>query len=134
MIIWGFLSVLWPLTYMKIHVIFSFYLQYYKIMGIYGGAILTAIVGVMFLYSIASESASATYPLVYLLVNPVLILISYMYYETAHAFYLPQYVELPNKVEPKDDIPEEEEEEVIEEPEEPKDDTSPFVDFLLVTI
>ena len=90
MFIWGFLTFLWPLTYMQIHVIYSFYLQYYQIMGIYGGVALTGIVGAMFLYSVLAQSADATYAVLYLLVNPILIAISYLYYETAHAYYIPQ--------------------------------------------
>ena len=34
MFIWGFLAVLWPLTYFKIDIIYTFYLAYYETMGL----------------------------------------------------------------------------------------------------
>ena len=103
-------------------------------MGIYGGVALTGIVGAMFLYSVLAQSADATYAVLYLLVNPVLIAISYLYYETAHAYYIPQTRIVRKEVpeEKEEEEVEEEEEEVIEEEEE--DDNSPFVEFLLVTM
>ena len=81
-------------------------------MGIYGGVALTGIVGAMFLYSVLAQSADATYAVLYLLVNPVLIAISYLYYETAHAYYIPQ-TRIVRK-----EVPEEKEEEEVEEEEE----------------
>merc|ERR1719266_2639985 len=129
--IFGFMSILWPLTYLQIQVIESFYLTYYLNAGIYVAGALTAIIGAMFLYAALSVSSDAyTYLFMYIILNPALVYLSYLFYETAHAYYIPQ-VRLIEKV-PVTEEEEEEEEDLPEE--EPEDDNSPFVDFLLVTI
>ena len=138
--IYGFLSILWPLTYLQIQVIESFYLTYFLNAGIYVAGGLTVIIGAMFLYAALSGSSAAyTYFFMYIILNPALVYLSYLFYETAHAYYIPQ-VRVIEKVpvieeEPEEEPEEEEEEEKEELPEEePEDDNSPFVDFLLVTI
>ena len=138
--IYGFLSILWPLTYLQIQVIESFYLSYYMTAGIYVAAGLTALIGALFLYAALTVSSDAyTYFFLSIILNPALIYVSYLFYETAHAYYIPQ-VRLIEKVPViEEEIEEEEEEEEVEEEEElpeeePDDDISPFVDFLLVTI
>ena len=107
-------------------------------MGIYGGAALTGLVGVMFLYSILAQSADATYAVLYLLMNPALIFISYLYYETAHAYYIPQtHIVRKEKVEEEEEEEEEDkkdEDEGKDIEEEKEEDNSPFVSFLLVSM
>ena len=86
--------------------------------GIYAGIGLTGLIALMFLYSALTDtSADWVYFGLYILLNPGLIYLSYMFYPTAHAYYIPQLVEptIKNEV---IETPEEEKKEE-EKPEEP---------------
>ena len=91
------------------------------------------------MYAALTVSSDAyNYLFLSIILNPALIYLSYMFYETAHAYYIPQMrvaVEKPEvKEEPEIEEPEVEEEEEDIPEEIVEDDTSPFVEFLLVTI
>ena len=91
----------------------SFYLTYYLNAGIYVAAGLTALISAMFLYAAISEDSSAfTYLFLYIIVNSALIYTSYLFYETAHAYYIPQSRQLVVK----NEVEEESEDEPDTEP------------------
>ena len=46
--IWGFLGIIWPLTYFRIYILYSFYIWYYDLVGIRLGFLVTLIISFMF--------------------------------------------------------------------------------------
>ena len=146
MLIWGVLAILWPLTYFGIEPIYMVYLSYYWIGGINIGAIIFGFISLMFLISaITATEANWISFIAHLVLSPIAIYVSHMFYPTAHAYYVPQVKPVENN-EKIDTSPEETETDPETdpkpEPEKPKDDipeevpdnNSPFVDFLMVTI
>ena len=43
----------------------------------------------MFLYSAISDSAGFVYPILYVILNPLSIIVGYTYFPTAQAYYFP---------------------------------------------
>ena len=89
--IWGFLALLWPLSYMP-SVITTFYLTYYQIGGIQGGLILTAVTTLLFLVGATQDSTGLTYAIIYLLLEPTLYMASARVYPNAYKYYIPTVV------------------------------------------
>ena len=83
MAIWGLLTMLWPLTYFNIDVVYDFYLTYYKVAGIDVVAWLTGFNTILLLVGANEDSDAWLYFSVYLCTEPLLVFISSFFYNNA---------------------------------------------------
>ena len=87
--IWGFLGIIWPLTYFRIYILYSFYIWYYDLLGIRGGLLITLLISFMFILPAWKEDIRWAYFIVYFLVELSLLLLSNHFYDRAVLYYFP---------------------------------------------
>ena len=89
-IIWGILSILWPLTYLDIRFFQNFYTWYYKSMGIIVGYMLTIAISGLFFWPAYQQDISWNYFIIYFSSEFLLLLTSNLYYRKAKLWYKPE--------------------------------------------
>ena len=89
-IIWGLLTVLWPITYFSITVITDFYLMVTWYGGFFGGIGLAALSAILLLISATQDSAAWTYWIIQIILDPATVFLTWFLYEDAVLYYRPK--------------------------------------------
>ena len=84
-LIFGFLTLLWPMTYFEI--LIDFYLAYWSMAGISVSIGLTILSALLFVYGSTKDSDGWMYLGIYLGVEPIALFLSNIYYKRAFDYY-----------------------------------------------
>ena len=91
LLLYGLLLLLWPITYFNVRVITDFYLVAHWWGGVWGGIALYGFIAFFFLIS-ALTGGSWLWFLLYFIIEPAFLTLSFLFHDSAAEWYSPKYV------------------------------------------